>query len=265
MQKLITINCSNCDKAFEKYSGEINRQRKKGRNNFYCSKECCCAGVSKLNKQFPDKIKQCEWCKVDFVTSDAKHANKCCSKKCAVNITAKFNTKLPESKFPKKRHIPKPISCVCCVCALVFSTTNFKKQTCSKKCMSELMSQKARANPNCGGQTNYKKFQYKSIWMDSSWEVEIAEWLDSKGIEWVRTKKIYFNWTDSNGKERLYFPDFYLPELDMYLDPKNKFLETKDKFKIEQVIENYKINLIYGDKEKIKNAVNNCENALLSV
>lgn len=254
MKKKIEINCSTCDKIFEKEAAEVRRQQRRGRFNFYCSKHCCSTGVTKVTKKFPDKIKQCEWCGKDFITSDAKKANKCCSKKCAISQTAKFNTKLPQDRAPKRKYIPRPKVSTCIVCNKEFASVN-TRQTCSKKCCSELMSAKARANPNCGGETNYKKFQYNGVWMDSSWEVQIAEWLDREDIQWVRTKQIYFEWIDKTGKTRLYFPDFYLPDLDLYLDPKNKFLEKQDKFKIEQVIDTYGISLVYGDIDKIKNHV----------
>ena len=108
------------------------------------------------------------------------------------------------------------------------------------------MSTLAKANPNCGGETNYRKYSYKGITMDCSWEVKLAEFLDSKNVEWVRSRKLMFWWTDENGDKRRYYPDFYLPKYNIYLDPKNKFLIEKDRFKINQVIKENGIVLVWG-------------------
>lgn len=56
------------------------------------------------------------------------------------------------------------------------------------------------------------------ISLDSSWEVKFVEYLDSLGITWKRNKihTTYF-WKDSDHK---YFPDFYLPDYDVYIEIK---------------------------------------------
>lgn len=80
------------------------------------------------------------------------------------------------------------------------------------------------------------------VYLDSSWEIKVAEYLDSRNINWIRPNPIPY---DLNGRSRKYYPDFYLPEYDLYLDPKNPYRMSKDKEKLEQVAK--KINLIYGD------------------
>jgi hypothetical protein len=117
------------------------------------------------------------------------------------------------------------------------------------------VSKNSRENPNCGGETNYKRFKYKEILMDSSWEVKLAKWMDDNNIEWKRSRKIIFYWTDVEGNKRRYYPDFYLPKFDLYLDPKNKFLQIKDKFKLEQVRKENNINLICGLIDDIKKKI----------
>ena len=87
--------------------------------------------------------------------------------------------------------------------------------------------------------------------MDSSWEVNIAKWLDSKNIQWKRDRKIIFYWTDLEGKKRRYYPDFYLPDQNLYLDPKNKYKLEKDLFKLQKVIEENNITLIFGNELEI--------------
>lgn len=70
----------------------------------------------------------------------------------------------------------------------------------------------------------------------------MADHLTSKGIEWVRPKSI--PWVDGTGKKRRYYPDFYIPAQDLYLDPKNPRVMERDKEKLAAVSQ--KINLLVG-------------------
>lgn len=60
---------------------------------------------------------------------------------------------------------------------------------------------------------------YKGVMLDSTWELELAKRLDHLKIKWVRPEPL--KWIDDNGFKHNYFPDFYLPEYNVYLDPKN--------------------------------------------
>jgi hypothetical protein len=62
-----------------------------------------------------------------------------------------------------------------------------------------------------------KKSEYKGFKMDSSWELEFAKWCDSQNIKWIKPKNGFeYEW---NGI-RTYFPDFYLSELNVYIEVK---------------------------------------------
>jgi len=56
--------------------------------------------------------------------------------------------------------------------------------------------------------------------MDSTWEVVCAERLDAIGIKWERDPSIKLQYRDKKFRSRNYIPDFYLPELDIYLEVK---------------------------------------------
>lgn len=63
-----------------------------------------------------------------------------------------------------------------------------------------------------------KKELYNGEWMHSSWETKFAKWCDKNEIKW--TKKVpYFKYI-WEGKERKYFPDFYLEQLGSYVEVK---------------------------------------------
>lgn len=60
-----------------------------------------------------------------------------------------------------------------------------------------------------------RKFKF-----DSTWEDTLAIRLDDLDINWDRPHPIKY---ELNGKFHNYFPDFYLPDYDLYLDPKNSY------------------------------------------
>lgn len=139
----------------------------------------------------------------------------------------------------------------CQICGSVLEYEKRTRKTCSDKCLKNLITFNSKSNPNCGGETNRKKFKYKGICMDSSWEVTLAHWMDENNIEWKRDKNIWFEWIDEFNQKHRYHPDFYLPIIDLYVDPKNNYLIKQDKFKLEYVKRYHNLNLIFGEVENI--------------
>lgn len=77
-------------------------------------------------------------------------------------------------------------------------------------------------NSNVNGRI--KKVYYKGIILDSSWELFFVEWCDINEIKWERNKKGFkYFWKG----ERIYYPDFYLSELDLYVEIKG-YIREKD-------------------------------------
>jgi hypothetical protein len=85
---------------------------------------------------------------------------------------------------------------------------------------------------------------------DSHWEDALALRLDELDIFWIRPDPI--KWIDHDGKSHNYFPDFYLPDHNLYLDPKNSYAEKKQSEKLSIVAK--QINLI------IIRSLNDCKN-----
>lgn len=82
---------------------------------------------------------------------------------------------------------------------------------------------------------------YKRINFMSSYEVELAKNLDIHNIKWILPKRFkYYVNNDIKDKYHYYTPDFYLPDYNIYLDPKNDFL-----------INNINPKLGYNDIDKI--------------
>jgi hypothetical protein len=95
-----------------------------------------------------------------------------------------------------------------------------------------------------------KKFYYndsfgKEVCLQSTYELTCAELLDKLGIKWIRPTYIRYNET------KKYFPDFYLVDYDIYLDPKNDFLAKKDQEKISCVCDQNSVKVLILTEDKL--------------
>ena len=87
----------------------------------------------------------------------------------------------------------------------------------SKKHLSEI----AKKN-HFGGHTSKQRIMYNGVQLHSSYETKLAIDLDTNSIAWTRPAPMH--WLDDKGEDHRYYADFYLPDYDIYLDPKNDFL-----------------------------------------
>jgi len=78
----------------------------------------------------------------------------------------------------------------------------------------------------------YTKTDGTIVMLDSSWEEALAVRLDELKIQWERPITP-FKWIDISGKEHNYFPDFYLCDYNVFLDPKNPHAFAVQKEKLE--------------------------------
>ena len=90
-----------------------------------------------------------------------------------------------------------------------------------------------------GGVRPSKRILYHGVYLGSTYELQVAKSLDSNKVKWTKSKR--FEYVDIFGKTRKYEPDFFLPQYNIYLDPKNDFL-----------INNINPSLGFKDSEKIK-------------
>lgn len=280
VRKTILCKCKGCASDFQKDKREFDRRVREGNDNFYCSRQCFGLHSPKLSK-YIRITSNCIVCQKQFETTNKPKASKTCSVACATKlgfsnlsqetkdirsskikqnwVNGVYNKRIKHGVFSKdKSKYLQKVKSTCHSCNLEFvseNRTGKPNKTCSKECRAEINSKRAKANPNCGGSTNYKRFRYKEILMDSSWEVDLAQWMDDNKIKWVRSRKICLFWRDEKGDLRRYYPDFYLPEQNVYLDPKNKFLQEKDKFKLEQVVKHQNVTIFSGYLDAIKSKI----------
>lgn len=185
----------------------------------------------------------------NLATDDyAKH----CSRICANSKPHSDESKLKLSLFmtekskntPKIRHTK-----LCTICGHAFLVKDKKIKTCSKQCTGKQISKAVKGKT--GGyraQSGTSKFHgswYCGAWMDSSWELAIAKRLDFLNVKWKKEDR-YFQYTDINGEQRKYYPDFWLPEYEFHIEVKGYWTD-KIRHKILNVISNHDISLFVLD------------------
>ena len=93
------------------------------------------------------------------------------------------------------------------------------------------------------------RLEYNGVILNGSWELMVAKYLDFNNIKWERPS-IPFEYIWEN-KIHLYYPDFYLPEYDIYLEVKG-YERERDKCKWKVVS-----NLVVLKKKDIEDIKNN--------
>lgn len=84
----------------------------------------------------------------------------------------------------------------------------------------------------------------KECTLQSSYELEFSKILDENNIKWIRPSFLKYS-------DKKYFPDFYLPQFNVYFDTKNDYLIIKDAQKIASVIQENNIKLFIIRKDQI--------------
>lgn len=112
----------------------------------------------------------------------------------------------------------------------------------------QLLRERALASPH--RRLKRGTIEYKGILLDSSWELELAKRLDELKIKWIRPDPI--PWVDEEGITHNYFPDFYLEDYDLFLDPKNPHAVKVQKKKLDKLLTQYKNIVIIESVEECK-------------
>jgi hypothetical protein len=146
----------------------------------------------------------------------------------------------------------------CQYCGKIFFKRKSVRKFCSGACSSKYFGEKVlsgrivsretreklskigyRCN-NGHAKTKYYKvlslYQNKIVSVQGTYELKYAEYLNANNINWIRSNKIFINYNRDNFDiNRNYFPDFYLPDLDEYIEIKGYFFpKDKEKMKLVQ-------------------------------
>ncbi len=104
-----------------------------------------------------------------------------------------------------------------------------------RKKQSESMIKAVENNPDSYTKNNVcgrvKLVEYNGAKLKGSWELKTAQWLDSQEISWIHECSAFpYVW---EGKDKKYYPDFFLAEHDLYLEVKG-YKTDRDVAKWEQ-------------------------------
>ena len=129
----------------------------------------------------------------------------------------------PINNYIRKKDPNKWVNNICKECNIEFwFWKSQKKIYCSNKCYHK---NAGGFNP---GSTKKTKSIYKNYQMDSSSERTFAILLDKHDIEWSKNATIYFEFINSNGETRKYYPDFYLLAYDLWVEIKAEYYLRED-------------------------------------
>lgn len=176
---------------------------------------------------------KCKFCNNQYEKERSRrsHQTRCKSNPNRVDPVIDYSKKKNNNQFTKARELGLPVP--------VSSTKGVTRPGIphteeTKRKLSEI----ARKN-GYGGVKQSRWIKYKGKTLGSSYELAVAEDLEKHNILWDTCSR--FPYIDLFDKAHTYTPDLYLPEYDVYLDPKNDYL-----------IENINPNLGYKDTDKIK-------------
>ena len=98
---------------------------------------------------------------------------------------------------------------------------------------------------------DYTKNDGTTCKVQGTWELKYAQYLDNNGIEFL-SHKGRIEYLDDNGECRSYYPDFFLPNENKYVDVKNDYHFELGKRKFELIFEqNKNLNIVILTKKDL--------------
>ena len=202
----------------------------------------------------------------------AKYYHKCsiCNKRVK-RKKPNFNGKIICNPCKKNENTVK---CLCC--GKYFKKRVSKRKFCSRACSGKYLGEhtlkgrklstitKEKLSKIASGNNNgiiktiyYKIFSphmNKFVAVQGTYELKYAKYLNENNVDWIRSKEISMQYKKADNVTRNYFPDFYLPNTDEYIEIKGYFFpKDKEKMKLVQKQNNNKnIRILFKeDLEKL--------------
>lgn len=231
-----TYSCRHCSASFTR------RTDNRKPTPVFCSTQCF--GASNVR----DHTKSCPRCQTTHTKEGTYCSRTCANKrpqsdetKDKIRASVKAN---PTGVIVLQRDNPRagigsrnptPDVMTCSFCDKSYPRTNYK--TLARKYCSEDCRQKAGKR---GGyrenSTRCKRSEYQGFLMHSGSELEFAKLLDEHNIRWVKNSTTSFSFSDRTGKARKYYPDFYLPDFDHWVEIKGRrYLREDDDLRLAAV------------------------------
>ncbi len=154
-----------------------------------------------------------------------------CSRSCANSRIRTEETKNKISSTLKDiGRITKILFCECEICKVPY-TWNALHRGYKKCCTNPICIKQYRYNVRQGkvggfhpNSTRVHRSVYNRQQMDSGAELAFAKLLDKNNIQWIKNSTIFFEYLP----EKKYYPDFYLPKYNTWIEIKGKKYIRKD-------------------------------------
>lgn len=277
MEERVELKCIKCDCGFT-----LNKRYVKYAELGYknCQKDLCkkCHTEAKSLriKENNYLYLKCDECGKNILRAKNNvRTTNFCDKNCAlpylvkqnnlnrININEKISNTNKGKNYKNLNNELTPNNCIVCN-----KVIRIGKQYCSRKCqntlfrtdeyrtkMSNALKGKTGGLRDGGGYT--KMFEYTNklnqIMKLNTSEIEVAKIMDNLNLTWNRNN-IGFKYIDLNGKNRKYYPDFYVKEYDTYVEFKG-FVTEYMTHKMETAVlnNNFKLLIIYSNDKRYKN------------
>lgn len=203
-------------------------------------------------------IVQCSMCSKEIKKCGSElKGNKThfCSKDCLkkhrslhnpmFNVASRKKSSLTHKMLPKRFNLKKVVyCCVDCANIIHWATAMYGDGRC-KSCAN-----KGERGSNFGKTVLIKQCKYKKQWFKSSWEANFAKWCDLSGIKCLYEPKAFV--LEVNNKKCTYTPDFYLPEFDLWIEVKGRWMKDAEE-KYTAFLQQYSnINIEIFNEDKLK-------------
>jgi len=224
----------------------------------FCNNQCHTEWQRKAHVGEKNEVRQCLECKKDFICKPHNKKVFCCSSCSAKHMNRDRAINHPEVflkmslsckkaykqgkmwglqkgvKLSKKNKKPM-VNKICSVCGKKYEIDQWKENAgngkyCSRECC---YMRPGQGGYHPGSVRNYRSGWYESpiagkVWLDSSYEFLVAEYLDKKEYTWIKNTKGFPYVKIEKGIERdaNYVPDFYIKDLDLWVETKGYFVDN---------------------------------------
>ncbi len=211
-----TFTCSICGKVFTKHSSFLTHER-------YCKVRASKPEVPKFVSTYNiDKEVFCKHCGKQCKNENSLRQHELRCKENPEHISSVVNGFNNKGKDPWNIGLTKDDPRVAKQAAASSKALRGRTNHPQSSETRDILSIKAKERGLGGFNMRKAAITYNGIKLDSSYELEVAQSLDAAGIRWNRCGR--FEYQHDDGSNHYYTPDFYLPEYDVYLDPKNDYL-----------------------------------------
>ena len=105
-------------------------------------------------------------------------------------------------------------------CSSTFNGTGRKHSEATKEKISKSAALKSKGILGIKFYSVYSEFENKEIKLQGTWEQKYALWLNENKIKWVKDRRYAMSYVNDKGQIRSYYPDFYLPDTNEYIEIK---------------------------------------------